>query len=63
VNASALLESTISMAYIMTHIGSSNRGLPSMDIVEARKQLNDEIDILWFTNTKDLIKAADYTIH
>ena len=47
----------------MKHIRGSNRGLPPVNIVEARKQLNDDIDIVWFTNTKDPIKAADYTIH
>ena len=45
---------------MMKHIGGSNRGLSPVNIVEA---MNDEIDIVSVTNTKDLIKAADYTIH
>jgi hypothetical protein len=37
----------------MTHTRSSNRGLSPVDIVEIRKQLNDdEIDIVSITNTK-----------
>jgi hypothetical protein len=46
----------------MTHIRSSYHSLTPMDIVGARKQLNDEIDIVWFTNTKDLIKPGHYMI-
>jgi hypothetical protein len=58
-----LLESKIRIAYIRTRIRSSNRALPPIDTVEARNQSNDGIDIPWFTDTKDVIKAPDYTIH
>ncbi len=36
----------------MTHSRSSNRGLSPVDIVEIRKQMNDEIDLVSITNTK-----------
>ena len=35
----------------MTHSRSSNRGLSPVDIVEIRKELNDEIEIVSITNT------------
>ena len=58
-----LLESKIRIAYIRTRIRSSNRGQPPIHTVEARNLSNDGIDIPWYTDIKDVIKAPDYTIH